>query len=237
MAASKTSRMKFLEACLSANNPSKTSRMFIASQMEEIGSLEDPIGAEQQRQADLIGARNSSGPRPSGGGRPGRGPSPGVRPGPGPMPRPARGYRGPFHRRHYGRWSRGSWFPAVAPLLFPPPPVEVLIPPLPYGMPPDAVYYDDAIGLRPGWMLLENGWAVPIGSTYPPGIRVIRRSPYPLLAEEQTQAPQRTPEAIAAPMTPDHRQAEVTEKLKDMLRLAEDIRIIKESSAARAKKP
>jgi hypothetical protein len=101
-------------------------------------------------------------------------------------------------------------------------------------MPPGAVYYDAGMGLRPGWMLLENGWSVPIGSVYPPGMRILRRNPYPLIADEQAVPQRAAPEPIAAPMTPEH--PEVIDKLKGMLKLAEDIRIIQESSAARAKK-
>lgn len=83
-------------------------------------------------------------------------------------------WRGVFHRPWYGR-----------PLLYAPPPIlpmPVPLPPpvmpLPYGLPPEAVLYDPAYDLPVGWMLLSNGYRVPLGADLTRlggGVRVLRR--------------------------------------------------------------
>lgn len=141
--------------------------------------------------------------------------------------------------RHGGRWRGGrGWFSAVAPLLYPPPPPVVMVPPppvvmvpppmvpLPYGMPPEAVLYDAAVGLPPGWMLLENNYRIPIGARYPRNMRVLRREPRhrPPVREEQHEA--------AAPRPED--DPEYISKLREMQRIGEDLSIIRERIAKRA---
>lgn len=93
--------------------------------------------------------------------------------------RPYNFWRGRYHRPYYG-----------APILYPPPPpllpvplpvpvVQQQPPPVagyPYALPPDALLYDPREELPVGWMLLSNGYRVPLGANISrmPGVRIVR---------------------------------------------------------------
>jgi len=116
-----------------------------------------------------------------------------------------------FRRRaHIGRpWFRPMLPPPIIPLIpppvyvpsvpvyvAPPPPPPVVIPQdVLYGMPPGAVLFDPVVGLPAGWMVLSNGYRVPINSDISRmrGVTVLRRADQApnkpikeeLIAEEQ----------------------------------------------------
>ena len=99
-----------------------------------------------------------------------------------------RGGRGSFWRGGFFRPYYGPPLLYAPPLMLPPPvlpvpvpvpaPVATAPPALPYGMPPEALLYDPTYDLPMGWMLLSNGYRVPLGadlSRLGGNVRVVRR--------------------------------------------------------------
>ena len=122
-------------------------------------------------------------------------------------------------RAHLGRpWYRHLPF---LPVPFFPPPVYIAPPPqvyLPesalYGLPPEAVLYDPAVGIPLGWMLLSNGYRAPLGSdiTRLKGVSVVKKN----------EPPKPIKESLAIDQYPPY-----TEKLSEQARLVADMKAIR----------
>jgi hypothetical protein len=148
-----------------------------------------------------------------------------------------------YGRRAYlGRpWYRRPYYyppilplipPIIEPVYVPPPPPPVYVTPPPvylpesplYGLPPEAVLYDPVVGLPFGWMLLSNGYRVPLGADIGRmrGVSVLRRKEHPRQVKEEMIAQAHQPPRQSIDEYPPYK-----EKLSEQARLVADMKAIR----------